>query len=337
MKKTVYIQLFVFFLITASLHAQILGLKSKNSFQLSIEPTFSYTNGTLYESIYRSADKSKKISLLEWERKIFMCGTNINAEYRNFFIDFGFSTSFPDITSGEMRDSDWQNPYDYNMKTTYSEGINYAEKNYDAEASIGYKFRLAEKFFLAPKIQCQYLYDSFYRKKGAKGWYSQAESKTGSLDGNYHWWYENEARKYPYTDPETGKTWTLAGIDYERQSFFIWTGLSVSTQICKMSGSVDFLISPFTYFYAEDRHHTGSGEDNVYHEIQYDFFSSYKFCLNLDYEISRFFIISFKTEFFIANNIKGDLYIDWAKLNSQPSGASFKTENIKIGCKVKIF
>lgn len=168
MKKTVYIQLFVFFLITASLHAQILGLKSKNSFQLSIEPTFSYTNGTLYESIYRSADKSKKISLLEWERKIFMCGTNINAEYRNFFIDFGFSTSFPDITSGEMRDSDWQNPYDYNMKTTYSEGINYAEKNYDAAASIGYKFRLAEKFFLAPKIQCQYLYDSFYRKKEQK-------------------------------------------------------------------------------------------------------------------------------------------------------------------------
>lgn len=335
--KTIYAKFFVFFLLLTSMHSQIFSAKDKKSFHMNIEPIFSYSNGTLNETIYRSADKAKKISLLEWERKFFMYGVNINAEYKNFFIDFGLLTSFRNVKSGEMRDSDWQNPSDYNMKTTYSVGANYAEENYDASISMGYKIKPVKNFFIAPKIQFQYMYDSFYRKKGAEGWYGQAESKFGSLDGKYHWWYEKEARKYPYMDPETGKTWTLAGIDYERQSLFAWAGFSTSAKIYNFSASVDLLCSPFTYFYAEDRHHTGTSENNVYHEIQYDFFSSYKISLGLNYEISRFFTINFGTDFLISKNIKGDLYIDWAKLENQSSGASFKTENIKLGCKIMIF
>ena len=335
-KKSSYIQFFIFLFFVNFVHAQFY-INKNNSFHMEIEPIFSYTNGTLTESIYRSANKSKRISLLEWERKIFMYGAKVNTEYKNFSADFYFSASFPNAKSGEMQDSDWQNPDDYNMKTTYSVGTNYAEENYNVSVSVGYNFRPTENFFIAPKIQCQYMYDSFYRKKGAKGWYGQAESKFGSFDGKYHWWYEKEARKYPYTETETGKTWTLAGIDYERQSFFTWTGISVSSQICKIGASIDFLFSPFTYFYAEDRHLTGNGEDNIYHEIQYDFFSSFKLCLGINYEISRFFTIIFSTEFSASKNIKGDLYIDWAKLENQPSGASFYSENIKIGCRIKLF
>lgn len=330
----------IFFLIFISLSyfakSQIFHQNSENPFHFAIKSSLGYTNGTLNESIYHSADKTKKISLLEWERKIFLYNVEASTLFKNFHLDFGLESSFPKQKSGEMRNPDWQNPYDYSMKTTYSVGTNFAEKNYNASFSFYYDFEIPRGFFVSPKINCQYLYDSFSRKKGAEGWYGHIDEKYGSTDGKYHWWYEEEARKYPYTDQETGKTWNLAGIDYKKHSFYLWTGFSVGFKREKTRADISFLTTPFTYFSAEDRHHTGTGEDNVFHEIQQDSFSSYKFSFDFYYNLSEFISIDFNAEYLSAFDIKGDLYIDWAKLENQPCGASEKSITARIGFTIKI-
>lgn len=334
MKK--FARFLIFFLLCSNCYAQIFLKNKPQSFHLSLEPFFSYTNGTLNEVIYRSSDNDSKISLLEWNRKIFTYGANVKSQFYNFYFDLGFRTSFQNQKSGEMEDSDWLNPNDYSMKTTYSVGTNYAEKNYEANVSVSYKFESLKCFFIEPKIQFQYMYDSFYRKKGAKGWYGQVEDDYGSTDGNYHWWYEEEAREYPYYNPLTGKTRKLAGIDYERHNFYVWMGGNIGIKIERFCIDLGFMISPFTYFSAEDRHHT-SGEDTVYHEIQQDYFTSFKFSFNFIYSISKYFDVVLKIENLIAKNIKGDFYEDWSKITTQPSGASAALTTAEIGLVVKLF
>ena len=58
-----------------------LFLAFSNDFHLSIEPTFGYATGQLDEIIYHSSDKSKKISLLEWERKFLVPNLDCNITF----------------------------------------------------------------------------------------------------------------------------------------------------------------------------------------------------------------------------------------------------------------
>lgn len=326
---------FLFSFNCVGISAQIFN-KAESPFHISAEPLLGYKNGVLEESIYRSLYKNSKISLLEWEENYFFYGINLKTQYKNLHFDLGVTSSFPEQKSGEMKDSDWQNTKDFSMKTTYSVGTNFAEKNYCAKISLYYDFFLSKRFFISPKIQAQYNYDSFYRKKGAKGWYGHAGEKFGSTDGKNHWWYEEEARKYPYYDSSTGKTWNLAGIDYMRHSVYIWTGISAGFRIENLCFDLGFMISPFTYFSAEDRHHTGTGEDNVYHEIQQDYFTSIKFSGNCLCDISKSFAVGGNVEWLYAANIKGDFYLGWAK-SEQPSGASAKDITFSLFAQIKFW
>lgn len=317
------ISLFSFFLSAQIFHSE--------DFHLSLEPTFSYSSGVLSESIYHSRDTSKKISLLEWERKVWLYGLRLDGSCKKIHLKTGFESSIP-ASSGEMRDSDWLNYSDYSMKTTYSVGTNYADQNFDSFLSLSYDFEPASGFSITPEIQAQYSFDSFYRKKGSNGWYGQAD---WSSDGGNHWWYEDEAQSFPSLNPETGKTRKLAGIDYYRHSVYIWTGLSVSLHLNRFYASASFLISPYTYLSAEDRHHS-AGDDNVYHEIQEDFFTSYKVGLTLAYEISEYFDVTLNASLLLASDIKGDLYEGWSKNISQPSGGGSQTGTLRLGLKIKI-
>ena len=328
MKSKLLVLVLILFLFPFSLSAQF--FHSEN-FHLSIEPTFSYSRGVLNESIYHSQETSKKISLLEWERKVWMCGLNIDGSYRKFHLKSGFEMSIP-TSSGEMRDSDWLNYSDYSMKTTYSVGTNYADRNFDSFLSFSYDFEPAAGLSLSPEAQIQYSFDSFHREKGAEGWYGHSDY---SSDGKNHWWYEEEAAHFPSVNPETGKTRKLAGIDYYRHSLYLWTGLYLAFRFSRFHASLSFLISPFTYLSAEDRHHT-AGDDNVFHEIQEDYFTSYKLGLSLSYEISEYFDLTLNGSLLIVGDIKGELYEGWTENKFQATGGGSQSGTIRLGCRIKV-
>ena len=324
-----------FLLAVFPLHAQIF---QNHDFHVAIMPTFAYSSGILNESIYHSTDPNKKISLLEWERNLWLYGVKITSSYKKFHFDTASESSLP-LESGEMRDSDWLNTANYAMKTTYSVGQNTIDKNFDANLSIYYDFELARGFYISPKIQAQYAFDSFYRKKGdSRGWYGQSDY---SEDGKNHWWYEDEAAKYPseyYWSEEKQKyvRKVLGGIDYYRHSVFLWSGFDVAFKIARLKMDFSFMISPYTYLSAEDRHHT-SGDDNVYHHIQSDFFTSFRLELTSSYELSEYADLVLNCEFLFTNEMRGDLYEKWHKNTSQASGGSTKSSTARLGVRVKIF
>ncbi|MCR4822972.1 MAG: omptin family outer membrane protease [Treponema sp.] len=319
----------LFFLLNFSLSAQIFQSKD---FHLSLEPSISYSKGVLNESIYHSTDTSKKISLLEWEKELFFYGLKIDGSFKNLHLKAGFESSIP-TASGEMRDSDWISTVNYDMKTTYSVGTNYADQNFNSSLALSYDFEVGQGFFISPEIQANYLFDSFYREKGAKGWYGHSDY---SSDGKNHWWYEEEAQEFPYVNTTTGKTRKLAGIDYFRHTFYLWTGLTLAFRYRRLYSALSFLVSPYTYFSAEDRHHS-SGEDKVYHSIQEDCFTSYKAGLKIVYGLSRYFDLTLNASILFAREITGDLYYEWSKYKFQPSGSSTKETCLSLGCRVKIF
>lgn len=217
---------------------------SQNNFNISIIPQISYTNGTLQEILYHYKPSDKKISVLEWERKLFTFGAQVNSNYKNFHIDFSFDTALKNSLSGQMRDSDFLNEKDYSMKTTYSVGSNYSRDFYNANCSIYYDFNIAGFITLSPVAGIQYDYDSFYRPE-AQGWYS---------DGSHHW-NDPSSTKYPYHNESTGKTYRLAQIDYFRHSLFTWSGLAFSVKAGSRIGfNICALASPFAYFYSIDTH-----------------------------------------------------------------------------------
>lgn len=239
------ISLFFIFLTSSFVYANP-GSKAgtQNNFNLSIIPQISYTTGTLQEILYYYQPSDKKISILEWERRLFTFGAQVNSNYKNLHLDFSFATALKNALCGQMRDSDFLNEKDYSMKTTYSVGDNYSKDFYSADCSIYYDFNIAKFVKFSPVAQIQYNYDSFYRPD-AKGWYS---------DGSHHW-NDPSSTKYPYHNESTGKTYRLAQIDYFRHSFFTWSGLAVSVKISdKINFNICALTSPFAYFYSIDTH-----------------------------------------------------------------------------------
>jgi len=130
------IKLFFIFIIffSSACYSQVFN---SQLFKLSVEPEFSYVNGSLKEIIYQSGDKSKKRSLLEWDKKLWLYGVNIESSVKNLHFDLGIQTAANKV-SGQMRDSDWLSKTDYSMKTSYSWGDNISDQNYIAGLSIYY-------------------------------------------------------------------------------------------------------------------------------------------------------------------------------------------------------
>jgi len=303
---------------------------------LSVTPTFGYSQGVLNEILYHSRDTSKKISLLEWERNVWLYGADISSSFRRFHADLSFSSAVQSC-SGEMRDSDWLNTNDYSMKTTYSVGDIEAEGNIDLSLSLSFDALKTSCFSLSPVVSVQYEYDSFSRGKDAEGWYGQSDY---SSDGKMHNWYDGEAKHFPTEyywsdDKQKYVHQVLGGIDYNRHTFYSWFGLRASFLVGKFSLGIQFLVSPYTYFSAEDTHH-GSSSDSVYHLIQSGSFSYYKVSSDFSYEISRIFSVTLSTEMLFGETLKGDLYSDWYLNTLQPSGGDAFAFTSKLGCRIRI-
>ncbi len=310
---------------------------SPHDFSISIAPTIGYSQGVLNEILYHSRDTSKKISLLEWERNVWLYGLDISTSYKRFHADLSASSALP-LCTGQMGDSDWLNTNDYTMKTTYSVGEIESEGNYDFSVSLSFDVLKIRDFYLSPVISAQYDFDSFSREKNVEGWYGQSEY---SSDGKNHNWYDDEAKHFPteyYWSEEKQKyvRRVLGGIDYYRHSFFSWIGLKSGFTVKKFNMDFQALIAPFIYFSAEDTHH-GASSDSVYHLIQYGYFSYFKFSSSLFYSLNTNVSLGITCQLLSGKTIKGDLYSDWYLIESQPSGANTFEVTTQLSCKIKLY
>ncbi|MBQ0052176.1 MAG: omptin family outer membrane protease [Treponema sp.] len=327
MKKFSFI--FLFFL-TFPLFSQIF---ESNDFHLSIEPFLSYSRGTIDEIIYTDSDKYKR-SLLEWDRNIFLYGTGIQSQYKNFHLDLNFSSSIPNLKCGLMKDSDWFNNDNFSMKTTYSVGDNKNRNNFDISAKTKFDFKLSNHFTISPAMQFQYNYDSFVRME-AEGWYGQ---EGYSSDGNHHNWYDSEAMHFPSEerwDEEKQRyvRYKLLGIKYFRNSFVSWFGFDFAFILKKFSTSFSAFFSPLEYNQVQDTHIGGS----ILKQNQTDNFSKYKFSIDASYLLTEYLALSFKTEYLTGNTIKGDLYENGTFNKKQKSGSNSKELTCSFGVKFLIF
>ncbi len=305
-------------------------------FSLSLTPFVAHSEGGLNEILYHSRDNSKKISLLEWDRNVWLYGAAAECSLSRFHAEFQ-ADSAVQINCGEMKDSDWLNTLDYSMKTTYSVGDIDSTGNYDLSLSLSFDALKTEGFFIAPVFSAQYSYDSFSRGRDARGWYGHSEY---SSDGKNHNWYDEEAAQFPseyYWSEEKQKyvRKRLGGIDYYRHSFFSWAGIKVGFSAYRFSFVFDALVSPFVYFSSEDVHH-GSSSDSIYHAIQTGNFAYSKISSKIAFSINKRFDIVSKISFLFGKTLVGDLYSDWYLITDQPSGADIFESTLYLGCRIKI-
>ncbi|WP_147615856.1 hypothetical protein [Treponema pectinovorum] len=343
---------FILFFIAFSLFFQtkIVSQVFKNTdFSLSVSPAILYTSGYLGEILYysKSYDESKKISFLEWQKNLFLYGAKIESRYKRFHFDSSFYTSIRGLNSGVMKDSDWLNTENYEMKTTYSVGDNKIAENYDFGAEFYFDFNPKKNITISPSISVQYQYDSF-KRGDSKGWYGESKY---SKDGKMHWWYEEQAQEFPYYDTNTGKNYKLAGADYYRHSVLTWIGIRFAMKISEnFKINYGFEIAPFSYFYAIDTHW---GRDNStmqfygkhYKQIQYGIFPNIKMSLSSTIKLSDFFdinliFISIFNTYIPKGTLSSD-YIDGDKQNKyyrigQATGIFDNTVYFGIGFKFKI-
>jgi len=334
-KKTSFVLLYIMFFLTP------ICAQKKESF-IKIEPYAGFTNGTLEEILYYSFPSDKKIILLEWERKLFIYGAELKTAFKNFNLNADFETAPQNAKSGQMRDSDWLNTNDYSMKTTYSQGTNFSKEYYSAEVSFFYDIKAANNFTVSPVLSAEYNYDSFYRKKGAEGWYSE---------DCRHWWHDSSSKHYPYYNPETGKTLKLAQIDYLRHTFFSWAGIKFRLKPGqKIEFALSLFASPVSYFYSIDTHYAQDKSTKLmykkhYRQRQISYFNSIKINLDTALSLSKRFDLNLGLEtLFNIKNGRGDLYSDYHSdeyqgeyVNSgQKTSSTLKSIKAKIGCTVKL-
>ena len=301
-KKTSFVLLYITFFLTP------ICAQKKESF-IKIEPYAGFTNGTLEEILYYSFPSDKKISLLEWERKLFIYGAELKTAFKNFNLNADFETAPQNAKSGQMRDSDWLNTNDYSMKTTYSQGTNFSKEYYSAEVSFFYDIKAAKNFTVSPVLSAEYSYDSFYRKKGAEGWYSE---------DCRHWWHDSSSKHYPYYNPETGKTLKLAQIDYLRHTFFSWTGIKFRLKPGqKIEFALSLFTSPVSYFYSIDTHYAQDKSTKLmykkhYRQRQLSYFSNARLEVEAQLRLCKSFFLTagFETAFNFKTD-RGDLYSDY--------------------------
>ncbi len=171
-------------------------------------------------------------------------------KYKNAFgvcTEVTFSIPY---NNGKMTDSDWTTD---DIKFNYSIfdcNISYEDfsdlfKNFQGKLDFYYENTILEIFTLKPSIGFRYssLYfngEDGYGCYGSSGWTS---------DGNTHEWNSPYSHYFP-----DGK-YHLAVIDYQSQTFAVFTGFSASVKIFnRFNFLLGFNISPYSFVLAKDRH-----------------------------------------------------------------------------------
>ncbi len=320
--------------------------EEKKSFYVT--PAVNYSRTKIDEVFYRKNDSNNKVSLLSWDRNIFLYGANIGCELNNFEAEIGFYSSIFGQNCGKMHDYDWLNENDLSMVTTYSVGDNEACKNYEAFFETDWNIPVVKGFSILPAFQVQYSYDSFKREKNAKGWYGDYQ---GIYDENGILikvikrqepvaWNDPDALKFPYRRwDETNQRYmkgVIEEIDYKIHSVNIWTGLKLKTDYKKMSFNIRTLVALFTYNFSEDFHYV-KNDKNVFHLIQIDYFKNFKIGIDAAYNLTDEISLLTAFDAYSCGMLKGDLYSGWSRTLSQKSGNEFSGYVVKTGLKIKLF
>ena len=267
MKKTVFLFTFLAGMEITGLHGQI--IKKTGSFSLTVEPALTFASEKITENIYYSApNEDKKISMLEWENRVLMYGISVLSQYKKAKLNFSIYSSNDFLHRGIMTDSDWDNMDNFEMKTNLSKGDSMLNSCLDTNLSFQLDFNAAETVKISPAVSVNYNKKSFSRKN-AEGWYG---SKKYTTDGQYHWWYDDEAAKYPYYNETTGKRYRLAPIDLYTTDFAAEAGIKACFKITDRTVLGFYAgTTVFTYFYGIDTHWTQDGSTKELYPMRYKY------------------------------------------------------------------
>ncbi len=311
-----------------SLFFLFLNALFSEGFSISILPNCGITHGVLEEKIYNSSKNHEIISLLEWEKNLFLLGADAEISFKSFFVTAGFEIALP-AECGEMRDSDWLNQKDRTMKTRYSFGENIAQNNVGFSLSFGRHFDFDTIFSIIPIFQTKYTFDSFERKN-AEGFYSD----------DTKWYFDETSKHYPseyYWSEEKQKyvRSVLAGVGYERYSIVFWVGSKVQFSISKKCTiSFGAFFSAYSYTDATDTHH---GSETKYRQTQSAVFSKIKIPFEIEFDLSKRLSLNFNAHALFGKTEKGELFVNGELNKAQPSGSTVQEILAKIGIKILAF
>ena len=255
---------------------------TENGFHFSITPLYSYEFGTLDEFVFKKEDDSKefKLSELNWTVKNHSIGLSADFGWKWISIDTAFSFGLSG-KSGNMFDSDWQDPLDHSIKTNYSISDNQLNKTCTFEiglsGDIPFTPQSISSVFSASFIQSiRYAYKYYYYSgENGEGWYGTTKDTGLSYVVPY------DSKEVMYY--KKGK---LFGIDYKRehQDCFIGEGIKFRF-IDRFDLLLKYDFSIYTIVKSLDTHYNNnektSGID--YLDQMYDDFCSGKFYTELDF------------------------------------------------------
>ena len=166
-----------------------------------------------------------------------------------------YAAGFLPKQSGNMYDSDWMNLD--SVKNDYSISENAIGRgSFFTGGHIGAEFPLLRWLRIEPHIALEYEYFYFNARNGY-GWYGD-------------WRYSATKKDVPWNSPyaQAIPAGRLYGIDYDRETLFTWTGLSLHfLPLHALETGISVLAAPFVYFDSIDHHHDRDGGHFYYDEL----------------------------------------------------------------------
>ena len=269
-----------------------------------VEPLFGCQYGTLYEYVFANYGTNKsyrKLSQLDWEMKpIFYAGGKADILYKLFDFSF-YGGGFFSTKCGETSDSDWLSDSDKDMKTNYSISNNSLKRGGFCGTSFSASFPVLSWLEVSPSVSVDYEYYYFSARDGY-GYYGDSQHSKSNTDVS---WTDQNAKFYP--------TGTLAGIDYKRNQFFIWTGiLSRFKPFNFLELSAGIYTSPFSIVDSVDHHFNLTNgkltNGTFYYDSMYGFFGGWKIDSSVSYLINRHLSVKAAASWTLLNCIKGCTY-----------------------------
>ena len=304
-------------------------------FHFSIKPLYSYEFGVLDEFVFAKEDSANeyKLSELNWTVKNHSMGLSADFGWKWISIDTAFSFGFSG-KSGNMYDSDWQDPFNHSIKTNYSINENKLNKSCSFEIGISgdipFTPESISNIFSASFIQSikyAYKYYDFSGSNG-EGWYGTKEHTYLSYDVPFD---SEEAMHYTKGQ--------LFSIDYKRehQNCFIGEGINLRF-LNRVELLLNYDICIYSSIVSIDTHYNNkentTGKDFL--DKMSDNLLSGRFYSELDYKFWKNLHIGVGYLYTWQNLIKGTTHFKYHQLSSysldseSSSGSSAKTHTINF-------